>query len=276
MPNFPYELLHDMRQRRQAIPARASAIGDYVRPSTRVGRPVTQEELAEALKISREWYCALENGRCAEISAELARKIAHLLYDRRVERQVQARMQENPAVNMVEMRRYVKRVAAASTYHDAAVEAIETGSRLLAVDCVSVFNLEEAGGICGRAVGRRSRFWKPLCDGVVHDAHRALRNGGVGVSECIPTADEGARDPSVLLAFESPSTCHDDYEYECPAEIWREFNTDVRVRSVIAVPLLDRQGYRGTIAVSWCEPRRIELREVEALRYLAGVMELVS
>lgn len=266
-----------MRQRRQAIPPQAQVVGDYVRSRERVGRPVTQEELAEALKISREWYCALENGRCAEISAELARKIALLLYDRRVARQVQARFQDGSVVvSLVEMRRYVKRLTAAPTYYDAALEAIETGARLLAVDCVSVFNLEEAGGIRGRAVGRRSRFWKPLCDDIVHDAHRALRNGGVGVSEYIPTADEAARDPSVLLAFASPTACHDDYEYECPADVWREFNADVRVRSVIAAPLLDRQGYRGTIAVSWSEPRRIELREVEVLRNLAGVLELIS
>lgn len=276
MPSFPHELLHDMRQRRQAIPARAPVIGDYVRAPGRVGRPVTQEELAEALKISREWYCALENGRCAEISAELARKIAHLLYDRRVARQVQALIRAGPVVSLVEMRRYVKRVAVAPSYYDAAVEAIETASRLLAVDCVSVINLEEPGGIRGRAIGPRSPFWKPLCDSVVHDAHRALRNGGVGVSEYIPTADEGARDPSVLLSFESPSACHDDYEYECPADIWREFNADVGVRSVIAVPLLDRQGYRGTIAVSWSEPRRIELRDVEVLRNIASVLELIS
>lgn len=277
MPSFPHQFLHDMRQRRQAIPPQAPVVGDYVRARERVGRPVTQEELAEALKISREWYSALENGRCAEISAELARKIAHLLYDRRVARQMQAHMQDGPVVvSLVEMRRYAKRVGAAPTYYDAAVEAIETGVRLLAVDCVSVFNLEEADGSRGRAVGRRSHFWKPLCDSVVHDAHRALRNGGVGVSEYIPTADEGARDPSVLLAFASPSPCHEDYEYECPSEVWREFNADVRVRSVIAVPLLDRQGYRGTIAASWSEPRRIELREVEVLRNLASVLELIS
>jgi DNA-binding XRE family transcriptional regulator len=276
VPRFPHELLHDMRQRRQAIPPRATVIGNYVRIPGRVGKPVTQEELAEALAISREWYCTLENGRCAEVSVELASNIAYLLYDRRTARQLRASIQESTAVSMTDMRRYVKRVAAAPTYFDAAVEAMETGARLLAVDCVSVINFEEIGRILGRAVGPRSHFWKPLCDRIVHDAHRRLRNGGVGISESIPTADEGARDPSVLVSFESLSSKNHDYEYECPAEIWHEFNRDVGVRSVVAAPLMDRAGYRGTIAVSWSEPRRIELREVEVLRTLAGVLQLVS
>ena len=276
VPRFPHELLHDMRQRRQAIPPRATVIGNYVRTPGRVGKPATQEELAEALAISREWYCTLENGRCADISVELASKIAHLLYDRRMARQLRAGIQEGSVVSIADMRRYVQRVAAASTYFDAAVEAMETGARLLAVDCVSVINFEETGSIRGRAVGRRSRYWKPLCDRVVHDAHRALRDGGVGVNECVPTAEEGARDPSVLMSFESLSSEHNDYQYECPAEVWRDFNREVGVRSVIATPLMDRTGYRGTLAVSWSEPRRIELREVEVLRTLAGVLQLVS
>ena len=276
MPSFPHDVLHDMEHRRHAILPESSHIGGYVRNPDRIGKPVTQEELAEALSISREWYCTLENGRCAEISLELAIKIAHLLYDRRAARALRAQNDNGTAVSLADMRRYVKRVAAAPSYFDAAVEAIETGSQLLAVDCVGVINLEDRDGFRGRAVGRRSRFWKPLCDSIVHEAHRALRNGGVGVSEYVPTADEGASDQSVHLIFESSSTTHRDYEYECPAERWREFNRDVGVRSVIAVPLLDRRGYRGTIAVSWSEPRRIELRDVEVLRTLAGVLELVS
>ncbi len=237
---------------------------------------MTQEELAEALAISREWYCAIENGRCAAITAGLATKIAQLLYDRRVARQIEDCVQGDPVLNLAEMRQYVTRVSAAASYDDAAVEAMETGARLLAVDCVGVINLEDAGGIRGRATGRRARFWKPMCDRVVHEAHRALRHGGVGVSEHVPTADERAGEQSVRLAFESPSAAHGDYEYECPADVWREFNADLGVGSVIAVPLLDRQGYRGTIAVSWCEPRRIELREVEMLHSLASVLQLVS
>lgn len=276
MPRFPRELLRDMKQRRRAIPPHATVIGNAARAPQRVGRPVTQEELAEALKISREWYCALENGKCAEISAALARKIALLLYDRRVARSLQAHFEEPSVIDLAELRRYVKRASAASSYVDAAVEAMETGCRLLHANCVSVINLVEEGSVYGRAVGPRARFWNLLCDQVVQDAHRALRNGGAGVSEYVPTADEGAQDPSILLAFESASECHSGYEYECTSEVWREFNREVGVRSVIAVPLLDRQGYRGTLAVSWCAPRRIALREVEMLRSLAAVLELLS
>jgi transcriptional regulator with XRE-family HTH domain len=274
MPVLPHELLRELRRRRQAILPESRFIGEFTRSSHHVGRRVTQEELAEALGISREWYSALENGRFGKASPGLVRKIGRALYSPREAQRL--KWNPNDLECLPEIRRFVKRVTAASSYFDAAVEAVATGNRLLAATCVGVINLESDGDIRGHAIGPRAHFWKPLCDRVVHDAHRSLRDGGVGVSENIPTADEALTNPSVMLSFESPMECHDAYDYECASDLWRDFNGDLEVRSVIAAPMHDRYEYRGTLAFSWSEPRSIALREIEVVRNLTAVLALVS
>lgn len=266
-----------MKQQRQSIPPEAVVIGEYKRLRQRIGRPVTQEEVAEAIGVSREWYCRLENGKYTDATPELVKKIASALHDRRTARRVQWAIDDGATANLADVRRYVKRISSASTYFDAAVEAIETGAGLLSTTCVSIINLEVGSPEpYGHAVGPRARFWTPLSHRICRDAHSALRHGGVGVSEYVPTVDEVVADPSVVLTFEQPSDCHRDYEYECTPDLWREFNRELGVRSVIAAPLRDRNGYRGTVAFSWAEPRKIELREIELVRNLTAVLELIS
>jgi DNA-binding XRE family transcriptional regulator len=273
---FPHEQLHDIKQRRQAILPDSRAIGTFLRLPQYVGRAVTQEELAETLGISREWYCALENGKCTNASPELVSKIVRALYDRREARRFEWNPKDVAAMSLAEIRRYMKRISSASNYVDAALEAIATGNRLLATTCVGVINFESDGKIYGHAFGPREHLWKPLCDEVVRDAHRALRAGGVGVNDNIPTADDVLASPSVFLSFESPTECHSDYDYECSSDRWRDFNGDLGIRSVIAVALRDRHGYRGTLAFAWSERRSVHMSEIEIVRNLAAALELIS
>ena len=278
-----YELLGDIRQRRQAIPPEASLIGEYKRRPQRIGRPVTQEELAEALGITREWYCNLENGKSADASPELIKKIAVALHDRRAARRMQWGYEDPTVPSLAEVRQFISRVAGASTYFEAAVEAMETASRLLKNSCVSVITLDDtgAGGEGLRhAIGPRARFWKPACDLVFREAHRALRYGGVGISENIPAADQIADDTPLVLTFErisdfGSSNYDSKYEYECSPEVWREFNGDLEIRSAMIVALRDGSRYRGAAAFAWSEPRKIELREIELVRTLVAVLELI-
>ncbi|MBV8433308.1 MAG: helix-turn-helix domain-containing protein [Candidatus Eremiobacteraeota bacterium] len=51
-----------LRKRRQQIEAEARSIGWCVRLPSRVGKPVSQEEMAEVLGVSRQWYVQLEAG----------------------------------------------------------------------------------------------------------------------------------------------------------------------------------------------------------------------
>jgi transcriptional regulator with XRE-family HTH domain len=49
--------------------------GSYERLPSRVGRPVTQEEVSEAVGVTRTWYALLEGGG-AQASAGLAGRLA--------------------------------------------------------------------------------------------------------------------------------------------------------------------------------------------------------
>jgi transcriptional regulator with XRE-family HTH domain len=64
--------------RRQIAPDRES-LGPYTRIPLRVGKPVTQEELAEAAGVSREWYGLLESGRSPGVSSRLLARLADVL-----------------------------------------------------------------------------------------------------------------------------------------------------------------------------------------------------
>jgi transcriptional regulator with XRE-family HTH domain len=66
--------------KRQRLAARPQTVrlGGYERLPVRVGRPVTQEEIAEAVGVSRTWYALLEAG-AAHPSSSLANRIADAL-----------------------------------------------------------------------------------------------------------------------------------------------------------------------------------------------------
>lgn len=67
-------LLH----KRQGVDLNASHVGPYARRDNRIGRAFTQEEIAEALDVSRQWYAALEMGSSVRPSAALLDRIATL------------------------------------------------------------------------------------------------------------------------------------------------------------------------------------------------------
>jgi hypothetical protein len=46
--------------KRQHVDPNAEHVGTYTRRQNRIGRPLTQEEVAEAIDVSRQWYAALE------------------------------------------------------------------------------------------------------------------------------------------------------------------------------------------------------------------------
>jgi transcriptional regulator with XRE-family HTH domain len=64
--------------RRQRIDANATRVGTYIRRENRIGRPFTQEEVAEALDVSRQWYGALELSSPVRPSPALLDRIATL------------------------------------------------------------------------------------------------------------------------------------------------------------------------------------------------------
>jgi DNA-binding XRE family transcriptional regulator len=66
-------------ERRQSIDISSEKIGDYSRHLNRIGRRVTQEEIAEALGVSRVWYALLETSDVARPSLALLNRLAKVL-----------------------------------------------------------------------------------------------------------------------------------------------------------------------------------------------------
>jgi transcriptional regulator with XRE-family HTH domain len=64
---------------RRRIDPDVRVLGSYVRLSERVGKRVTQEELAETIGISRQWYAVLESAPTTRTSAALVDRLADAL-----------------------------------------------------------------------------------------------------------------------------------------------------------------------------------------------------
>jgi transcriptional regulator with XRE-family HTH domain len=74
------ELAAFLKQCRARIHFEARALGPYLRFQTRIGKVVTQEEVAEAVGISRQWYALLESGsRRIRVSPPVLGRIAEAL-----------------------------------------------------------------------------------------------------------------------------------------------------------------------------------------------------
>jgi transcriptional regulator with XRE-family HTH domain len=68
-----------LRAARTSIHAQITMLGPFPRLQSRHGRPVTQDEVAEASGLSRQWYASLEQGLPIKVSAGALDRIASVL-----------------------------------------------------------------------------------------------------------------------------------------------------------------------------------------------------
>lgn len=68
-----------LRHFRMRIDPKEGALGPHTRPLWRRGKPVTQEELAECIGVSRCWYGTLESERPSRVSLFLLDRLAAIL-----------------------------------------------------------------------------------------------------------------------------------------------------------------------------------------------------
>ena len=68
-----------LKTHRCSIPHDTPALGPWKRLPMRRGRPVTQEEIAEAAGVSRNWYRRLESGEAIRASIKLLDRLARVL-----------------------------------------------------------------------------------------------------------------------------------------------------------------------------------------------------
>jgi DNA-binding XRE family transcriptional regulator len=65
-----------LKERRRLIDPATTVVGVSRRRPDRVGRRVTQEEIAEAIDVSRVWYALLESGKATRTSLGLLDRLA--------------------------------------------------------------------------------------------------------------------------------------------------------------------------------------------------------
>ncbi len=68
-----------IKERRLNIDPNSRTLGEYVRLQSRLGRPVTQEEIAEYIGVSRAWYAMLETQSRVRASPPLLDRLARAL-----------------------------------------------------------------------------------------------------------------------------------------------------------------------------------------------------
>ncbi len=68
-----------LRKLRQRIPPQTATLGSWKRLPIRRGRAVTQEEIAEAVGVSRNWYRRLESGAGVRASMKLLDRLANTM-----------------------------------------------------------------------------------------------------------------------------------------------------------------------------------------------------
>jgi transcriptional regulator with XRE-family HTH domain len=68
-----------LREARSRIPPDTASLGNALRLPSRVGKRVSQEEIAEAIGVSRVWYALLENGRLHRPSVVLLERTCDAL-----------------------------------------------------------------------------------------------------------------------------------------------------------------------------------------------------
>ena len=88
-PDDRREFLIHLRRR---IDPATKTLGGYERLKSRRGRPVTQEELAEAIGVTRGWYARLESGKPVQPSVSMLHRIAEALKTTPAERAILFRL----------------------------------------------------------------------------------------------------------------------------------------------------------------------------------------
>jgi transcriptional regulator with XRE-family HTH domain len=68
-----------LRRCRGRLNPQVPSLGSFSRLPMRIGKAVTQEEIAEAVGISRQWYAMLEGDRSGRVSAAVLARIADVL-----------------------------------------------------------------------------------------------------------------------------------------------------------------------------------------------------
>jgi transcriptional regulator with XRE-family HTH domain len=151
-----------LKQCRARIRPECASLGTFLRLPTRLGKSVTQEEVAEAAGISRAYYAMLENDHAPHVSTQVLNRIADVLMISPIERETLFRLGvpelegtvfERPCTPVLEafssLRRFSRRIWDASTERE-----------VLAIASDEIFALFGRPPLTYTAVRRADGFWE--------------------------------------------------------------------------------------------------------------------
>jgi transcriptional regulator with XRE-family HTH domain len=182
-----------LRRCRARLRADKASLGPYLRLPKRIGKPITQEEVAETVGISREWYTRMERDRHVRVSARVLSRLADALMMEPEERAAFFRLAvpELNATSLTDrataildafgsLRHLMRRLWAATTEAEALSLVREHGKTMFSTDAIVTFTRLGEGHWARTANGddgdeRGERFHALIrqrcCEGIIDDFH---------------------------------------------------------------------------------------------------------
>jgi transcriptional regulator with XRE-family HTH domain len=206
-----------LRRCRERFRAERASLGPYLRLTKRIGKAVTQEEVAESVGISREWYTRMEGDRPVRVSARVLARIADALMMDPAERAALFRLAvpELRSTSLTDrttatldtfgsLRHLMRRLWAATSEAEALRLVREHGTTMLSPDAMVTFTRLGEGRWVRAATGdddddRGERFHALIrgrcCAAVIDDLHCYTLMAQPG--ELITAAERDARFPQI-------------------------------------------------------------------------------
>lgn len=256
-----------LRSFRETLPPSTTCIGSVARHERKFGRPVSQEEIALALNVSRRYYIDLENGHLDHVSGTLASRVADLLQLYGIARAELLAGREGVEVENTghdHVYRFAKKWESYTSFSDALRAASDTLERIVKPTCAAVIatlDNDEYG------VGPREQYW--TLDHAQSMIEMMPPEPGVTVVECFPSYDEAAH-----LALKH--SMKGEYTHAFEQERYMRLQRDYQVRSGIMVPVFDKGDFGGILGFGFTVPRLVSAVEVHVAQTLAQMINMIS
>ncbi len=251
-------------------------------------------EVAELAQVSAGWYEQFESGTSRRsFSHAFVQRVASALRLTDQERATlfrlvfadvaraapmpEANVRDGAARYVAQVRDFVLRMAAATSFEEVARTAVEAAQTLLGPTCATVASIEN-GHAPPRtfAAGPRAGFVGPALAQCMLEMNDAVRNGCVVLCDDSPHPDaitNAAAHPVRIRASDGTET-HGVHDVSMAA--YQGYNRHLVQRSELVAGLFENGTCRGVISCSWTEPRTHRAIEIAMIEMLVTIVALVS
>lgn len=243
-------ILHEFRE---GVRRDAPQVGKCLRRADRIGRKVSQEEMAEVLGVSREWYVRLEKGQIGNVTREFTYQAASILDFPDLARArllTLAFTREDFALRtglwaaFTTMR---KRIVAASTLEEAIERALEAIQVMVRPDYAGFTDRNTKGF----QVGPIANTVNDTSKRIALDATTGIANGGLAVALHIPTIEELKAAHASKTKISGSRESGERLDYACSLDMWHEGCGLMRPRTSIHCAVKRDELPYGIISVIW-------------------------